>query len=434
MTELCEVAVTLPVPGRYHYRVPDRLAGRARIGVRVLVRFGARKVTGVVVRSDTVPPEGVKMIDLSEVLDDHEPALSRELVDLCLWVADYYEAPPGEAMRAALPAGSGVIARKTVSLTELGAATAAGDGGALPPKHRALLAKLAQGAMPIAGMSEAMRRNLDALRARGLVAETEQRDKSRVRLRHERVVALADGVEVEGVRAQLARSKSRLAVIEALVAGGGPMPIAALARQVSGATTAVRELVKTGLVRVFERELTLGAVQIGDGMTVGTVPQLTAEQAIAVAEISAAMQREVPGERARTGAALEPSLARSISGAEPSPVPMPAEPAPLVPARAPFTPFLLHGVTGSGKTEVYLRVIASTLDAGKTAIVLVPEISLTPQLAARFRARFGDQVAILHSGLSEQACSANGPGCAAARRGSPSGRAPPCSRRSTTSG
>jgi primosomal protein N' (replication factor Y) len=73
------------------------------------------------------------------------------------------------------------------------------------------------------------------------------------------------------------------------------------------------------------------------------------------------------------------------------------------PGRRAFTPFLLHGVTGSGKTEVYLRVIATALEAGRTALVLVPEISLTPQLAARFRARFGDLVAILHSGLSDSA-------------------------------
>src|SRR5207244_316939 len=73
------------------------------------------------------------------------------------------------------------------------------------------------------------------------------------------------------------------------------------------------------------------------------------------------------------------------------------------PSATKLVPFLLHGVTGSGKTEVYLRVIAQALAAGRTALVLVPEISLTPQLAARFRARFGDQVAILHSGLSEGA-------------------------------
>jgi primosomal protein N' (replication factor Y) len=107
----------------------------------------------------------------------------------------------------------------------------------------------------------------------------------------------------------------------------------------------------------------LDAAVIGDSMPGGGIPEPTAEQAVAVAAITAAMTVE-PQER---------------------------------------KPFLLHGVTGSGKTEVYLRVIAATLERGKTALVLVPEISLTPQLAARFRARFGDQVAILHSGLKEQA-------------------------------
>ena len=66
----------------------------------------------------------------------------------------------------------------------------------------------------------------------------------------------------------------------------------------------------------------------------------------------------------------------------------------------PSKPFLLEGVTGSGKTEVYLQIIQEVLDKGKTAIMLVPEISLTPQVTDRFISRFGDRVAILHSGLS----------------------------------
>src|SRR6476469_2363123 len=130
---VAEVAVTLPVPGRYHYLVPASLAGRARVGARVLVRFGNQKVTGVVVPAMTKPPVGIKLVELSEVLDE-EPALSPELVDLCLWVADYYEAPPGEVMRAALPAGSGVAEKRLVSLTETGRTALAGDGSALPAK------------------------------------------------------------------------------------------------------------------------------------------------------------------------------------------------------------------------------------------------------------------------------------------------------------
>src|SRR5262249_12284567 len=143
----------------------------------------------------------------------------------------------------------------------------------------------------------------------------------------------------------------QLAALEALASG--PQPVAQLG------VAAARELVNTGLARIVEREAPLTAARAGAELPATPVPELTAEQTVAVAAITDAFG-------------------------------------------GPFTPFLLHGVTGSGKTEVYLRVIAAALDAGKTALVLVPEISLTPQLAARFRARFGDRVAILHSGLSEQ--------------------------------
>src|SRR5690349_6807386 len=83
VTRFAEVAVTLPVSGRFHYAVPGHLAARELVGARVLVRFGPRKVTGVVVRMDTAPPPGITPVALSEVLDD-EPSLSAELVELCL--------------------------------------------------------------------------------------------------------------------------------------------------------------------------------------------------------------------------------------------------------------------------------------------------------------------------------------------------------------
>src|SRR5689334_16567943 len=135
--QFTEVAVTLPVAGRFHYRVPPHLAARARVGARVLVRFGTRKVTGVVVRADATPPADVSPVELRDVLDD-EPALPAELVELCMWIADYYEAPPGEVVRAALPAGSGVSARVVIGLTDQGRGSVDGDGAALPTKQRAL--------------------------------------------------------------------------------------------------------------------------------------------------------------------------------------------------------------------------------------------------------------------------------------------------------
>jgi primosomal protein N' (replication factor Y) len=367
-----EVAVTLPVAGRFHYVVPEAFAARAQVGARVLVRFGPRKVTGVIVRTDTAPPPGITPVALSEVLDD-EPSLSAELVELCSWIADYYEAPPGEVIRAALPAGSGVAARAVFALTEAGRAVLDGQGAAMLPRQRALIERLGRlGArdLPAAGLGAGMKQQLAQLAAQGLVEQREQRDAARVRLQRERVAQLAG--DIATARAAVAKAPRRLAVIE-MLASGAAIPIATLERRLPKAKVAVRELARLGLVTVTERELPIGAVATGDAMHVSAPPVLTGEQRIAVDEITLALRRDVPASAVATPA-------RGESG----------------------TPFLLHGVTGSGKTEVYLQVIATALAAGRTALVLVPEISLTPQLAARFRARFGDLVAILHSGLSER--------------------------------
>jgi primosomal protein N' (replication factor Y) len=354
-----EVCVTLPVAGRYHYAVPPGLEARAVVGQRVLVRFGPRKVTGVIVGGDREPPAGVVPVMLSELLDE-APALSPELVELCLWIADYYEAFPGEVIRGALPAGSGVAARAAYALTDAGRQIAAGDGAAMPARPRALLdrlAKLGARGLPVAGLAAGVKQQLEQLVSQGFVAAHEQRDAARVRLKRERVAALVG--ELAAARAAVAKAPKRLAVIAELAAG--PVAVDELERALPKAKPVVRELVKLGLVAVTERELPIDAAATGDGMIVAPPPVLTGEQEVAVAAITGGMTGERPAA------------------------------------------YLLHGVTGSGKTEVYLRVIAQALAADKTALVLVPEISLTPQLAARFRARFGDLVAILHSGLSESA-------------------------------
>jgi primosomal protein N' (replication factor Y) len=363
---VAEVAVALPVAGRFHYRVPTELASRARVGARVLVPFGPRKVTGVVVVEDSAPPPGVALADVAEVLDD-EPALTRELVELCTWVADYYEAPPGEVMRAALPAGSAVAARGVIALTPAGQSALAGEAAALPARQRALLGALATAPVPATGLRPAQRGAAAALVAAGLAEHREHRAVARARLTRERTAQLA--MDLASARAHVARAPKRWAVVDALAAGEA-VPVATLEERVPGARAALRELAKAGVVRMAEREAALVAAPTGGGLPGGAPHALTAEQAIAVAAVIA----ELPA----AGGSC------SVAGAT-------------------FRPTLLHGVTGSGKTEVYLQVIAEAIAREQTALVLVPEISLTPQLAARFRARFGDRVAILHSGLSEHA-------------------------------
>ena len=367
--DTAEVLVTLAVPGSYHYRVPARFAATARVGARVLVRFGGKQITGVIWRTGTPPPpELKKLLDITEVLDD-QPALSPELVDLCLWIASYYEAPPGEVIKSALPAGSGVSAHRVLALTAAGEAMLA---GALPPKARALLGRLEQRPIASAGLSATLKKGFVPLIEQGWVEELDERDAARTRLKRERVAELV--VPIEAARRATARAPKRLAVIEALAEGAR----AVHELDIANASAAIRELEKAKLVRTFEREATLEAAPIGDALKPTSIPTPTDEQACAIDAIIGSLR-----ERVHPAPTTEPENAAA--------------------AARELAPFLLHGVTGSGKTEVYLRVIAEALELGKTALVLVPEISLTPQLAARFRARFGDQVAILHSGMSDQA-------------------------------
>jgi primosomal protein N' (replication factor Y) (superfamily II helicase) len=342
-----EVAVPVPVAGTFHYRA----RGDVAVGSRVLVPFGGRKLSGVVVRSGGAPPDGVdRVLDVAELLDAAS-AIPRELVDLCLWIADYYEAPIGEVLRAALPAGTQVDEAPAATLTEAGRRVVSGaaEAGALPRKHRDLLARLARGAVRPGALP---RGELDALIAAGLVQIGDRR-RTRVRPRRVRLARLL--VDADPARQALARAARQRAIVDAIVAAGGEVDAASI-----GAPAALRELVARGVVEIIEREVVAGPAVAGDSLPAARVaPTLTGEQAGALAAIAGA-----------------------VGGG--------------------FSPFLLHGVTGSGKTEVYLHAIATALDRGGTALVLVPEISLTPQLAARFRARFGDQVAVLHSGLTDR--------------------------------
>ena len=368
-TRFVEVAVQLPVHGTFHYAVPPFAAGQALVGRRVLVPFGARGVTGLVLaESDAAPAEAGEVREV-EALLDNQPALTPELVELCRWIASYYEAPLGEVIRAALPAGTRVHAATLVELTDAGRQALAGEGAVLTRSAREVLAALANGGGTLAtrALPAAVRRpggRVEELVALGLVQQVRDVARARVRDRTVRVAVLAREPGEED-QAALARAPAQRAVLEALRAAGGRADVAALRSAHPQAATHLRALGVRGLIEVKTRVVRGDAWGArGDharGMVAPvTPPALTAAQRAALAAVQEGLQA---GE---------------------------------------FRSYLLHGITGSGKTEVYLHLIADTLAAGRGAIVLVPEISLTPQLAARFRARFGDLVAVLHSGLSDR--------------------------------
>jgi primosomal protein N' (replication factor Y) len=355
---LAEVAVALPVARTYHYRVPAGLRHEVKVGSHVVVDFAKRRASGVVVRYPAVLPDAVagdaalQLADLRQVVRD-TPAVSEELVNLCLWVAEYYEAPPGEALRAALPVGAAGAAAVWVELTDEGKQWMAGEGGALGPGARAALVALAQRSRTRASqLSSQGRKELPQLLAQGLVRHHEAAGRHRGRT--EKVARLAAGVTPAALQQACARAPRRWAVAQLLIAGD--KAVTELRGVDPGAASQLRALVAAGLVVTEIRDV--DALVPPSSLPAALVaPELSAEQKVAHAALSTALG-------------------------------------------AGFSAALIHGVTGSGKTEVYLHVIADALAAGRSAIVLVPEISLTPQLAARFSARFGAQVAVLHSGLS----------------------------------
>src|SRR6185503_13187694 len=151
--------------------VPAFAGAQALVGRRVLVPFGARGVTGLVVAESEAAPAEVSEVRDLEALLDAEPALSGELVDLCRWIAQYYEAPLGEVIRAALPAGTRVHAASHVELTDEGTRAIGAEGGALVRGTKEVLGKLAAagGGIAIKELPTSARKRIDELVGAGLV-------------------------------------------------------------------------------------------------------------------------------------------------------------------------------------------------------------------------------------------------------------------------
>ncbi len=344
-----EVAINIPADRIFTYAVPAESLGEIAVGKRVLVPFGRRSLTGTIVgirrstdRQDT--KEIVRVLDRETLFHEEDLRFYR-------WAAEYYFASLGRALGEILPGG--------IDIESLLWAVKLGDSHDLKPLQREILETLGRrpAGMALRSLEKELGRktllaDLKRLEGRGLVRLEERIRKPAVRGKTEKVVS-----RTEDAAGQARLSGRQGKALEALEARGGAARVADMA-EIDGALSAFRALEKKGLVAVRDREILRSPEPAAAIGRTDAPPTLTPEQETA----------------------LE-AILRGISSRS-------------------FYPCLLHGVTGSGKTEVYIHAIAETVRRGGRVLYLVPEIALTPQLVGRLESRFpAGQIAVLHSGI-----------------------------------
>lgn len=360
-----EVAVNSPGAHRrtFSYSIPPNMA--LSPGHAVWVPFGPQQLQGIVFEVTPLPA----VADVREItaLVHPTPLLAPYQIELARWIADYYLCSRFDAAALMLPPG---FERKTLTYLCLSAKEMPPLTNLTPPQRQVLALlerrneveqqelEKALGAQPATTV-------VGQLLRRGLVARRFELARPRVGPKLVSYLRLTmspeDALREAALLAERGRAPRQGKLLEVLTAAPGPMPRSEAQDRAGCSPQAVAALVKRGFIAIEEIRVERDPLAQHSFPT-ATPPPLTPDQEAAWLRIEAAIHESERGNLSTT--------------------------------------FLLHGVTGSGKTELYLRALTETLRQGKRGIMLVPEIALTPQTIERFAARFPGQVAVLHSRLS----------------------------------
>jgi primosomal protein N' (replication factor Y) (superfamily II helicase) len=361
MREIVDIAVPVGLRRTFAYSVPPEFRAQISEGMRVLVPFGRKVLTGYVVGFPDPSSLGkIKLRPVREPLES-EPAIPAALVETALWVARYYFAPPGDVFRALFPAGTQVSGERQVSLTDKAATLL--QGGLRPvglrPQESAILDALSrEQSLSIRELAAQCGLTgaegwIESLAADQWVQLETVLEKPRVGIKEQLGIRVVNSSPE--LAAGLPAAQKRL--YAALHPGGQPVLLQDALKQSKSTAGVAKSLEQKGLVEIAPAQIERMPADLAPAENSGALA-LTASQSELVERIlGLILQRK--------------------------------------PARC-----LIHGVTGSGKTEIYLRLIAEVLKLGGTALFLVPEIGLTPLLSRLVVSRFPGRVSLLHSGMS----------------------------------
>lgn len=360
------IVFPIPVDRCFSYLVPEELRGKAQIGMRVLAPFGNREIEGVIVEL----PEEPDIPDLKEVVDilDDRPFFSDDILNLTKWMADYYMSSWGEALKCATPAGINIISKRVISLCEIeDRDKVLADLSRTAPRQSQILTALDwEGTMSIQKLktrleTQGLYSALATLEHKGFINISTKVSQPRIKPKVAQAVRLAETPEAvaEQLEAIRRRAPKQADVLTILLSREEQLTLAShLAKLADTTTASIKSLEKKGLVSFEEVEIFRDPLE-GELFDNTQHLKLNSDQENALREITRSVeenQQEI---------------------------------------------FLLYGITASGKTEVYMQALSKVLEKGKGAIVLVPEIALTPQTVFRFASRFGNRVTVLHSKMSQ---------------------------------
>jgi len=343
------VAIAVPIDQSYTYQVPEAFHNACRTGVRVMVPFGRQTLSGYCLETTTE----VNFDKIKSILDvlDETPLFYPDILPLFKWMAQYYCCPIGQVVKSCLPDGLSVITSNTAQITESGKAMI--ESNKISPMEQQVLKYLDKGRQPVKNIRKHMKNKLPISCIRRLerlaYIQIEKRD----------IRGSAAPKYIQYIRPQrkdemdvlTKRQKELLLVIEQ----AGEISAPDL-KKLGFSQQLLKKLEEKSYIELFEKEFYRDP--FGETIPPDTsMPIPTPHQAEAIQ-------------------AIDKQIGQG------------------------FQVFLLHGVTGSGKTEIYMRITDAALAKSLTALILVPEIALITQVERQFRARFGDCVAVLHSRLS----------------------------------
>lgn len=359
-----EIVFPLPFRNSFSYSVPEELEISAQIGVRALAPFGKRTITGFIVKIISKPDNIEKVKPILDVLDP-EPIFSKTSLEFYKWLSDYYLSSLGEALKLAIPYGTDVESkRKIISDRNLCLQLLQEEKKKESLKKRILIILSEHDEVRFNSLQKNVKKKniysiISALEKKGAITILDEIEEAKVKIKIAKFVELNKSIgEIYSYISELeTRSPKQVKILLELLSNKSrPILQSELLTKAKASQASINSLVEKKLVRVIDREIERKYHEEYKENLVEF--ELSVHQKIVINEVS----KNFPiGD---------------------------------------FQTYLLHGVTGSGKTQIYIELVKKVLSQKKTALILVPEISLTPQITSRLYNNFGDTVSVIHSRMS----------------------------------